>query len=58
MNNVIPIQRGMFLGDYMFQNSKRKAQNSMFFAGVLLTMVVPQITYCVYHGRSLRASLC
>lgn len=50
MNNVISINRGKFLADYISKGAGGNVEQAIFFAGVLLTVVLPQTIYCASHG--------
>lgn len=50
MNNLISINRGRFLADYTSKNTGSTFERTAFFAGVLLTVVLPQTIYCASHG--------
>lgn len=51
MSNVVSINDRKFLGGYSSsQANERVPEGTMFIAGVLLTMIVPVISYCSYGG--------
>jgi hypothetical protein len=49
MNNVIPLKRRGFLAGYISQNRRRPDQ-AAFIAGVLTTMVLPEVVCSVFLG--------
>jgi hypothetical protein len=50
-NNVFSINKRKFLGSYCeVQNSERIPEEAIFFTGVILSVVLPEIIYCVYGG--------
>lgn len=51
MKKVVSINHGKFLGSYIdAQNSVWVPDETYFFIGVLFSMVLPQIIYCIYGG--------
>jgi hypothetical protein len=55
MNNVISINNrksnGNFLGDYRYaRNSERIPDEAIFFAGIIMAKVLPELFYSVYGG--------
>ena len=50
-HKVVSINTRKFLGDYCeAQNSERIPEEALFFTGIILTVVLPQIIYCAYGG--------
>ena len=51
MNKVVPINRGMYLSGYCdAQNIERIPDDILFGAGVISTVVLPQIIMSIYGG--------
>lgn len=50
MDNVVNINRNSAVGAQRSRNYDLYLEQALFFAGALLTMVVPTIIYCAYQG--------
>lgn len=50
MGQVVPIDRGKFLGDYIARQTTSTIPEWLFLGGVLATFVVPQVLYCAIGG--------
>lgn len=50
MSKVISINNRKFLGDYYAQGSNNIPDEALFFAGILLAQVLPQLVCSIYGG--------
>ena len=50
MGDVVPIDKGKFLGHYIARQKASRALGGFFLLGVFATIVVPQVFYCAIGG--------